>query len=53
MQSILRSKVNDAVAFLMKNYFLFSQMQQYRVEKICHDALRFQVFVNPGENVAL
>jgi hypothetical protein len=53
MQSFLRSKVNDAVSFLMKNYFLFSQMQHYRVEKICHDALRFQMFVTPGENVAI
>jgi len=37
----------------MKNFFQFSQMPQFRVEKICAEHMRFQVYARAGENVVL
>lgn len=37
----------------MKSFFLFSQMPQFRVEKICAEHMHFQVFKRAGENVVL
>ena len=53
IQSYHRQRVTETAEFLMKNFFLFSQMPQFRVEKICTEHMRFQVYERAGENVVL
>ena len=45
--------MTETAEFLQKNFFIFSEIPIFRVEKICTDNLRFQVFKRAGENVFL